>query len=109
MCGYQNWIRGGGVCELWKNNVLILLITSQKLYFCEDDAIYDFIIQEPVWKWCHNYRHEISRDPFAESVLFQTYSTIFIFRQIERATFAVCGPSSLLSTCIHVCTNGYYV
>ena len=31
-----------------KNNVLILLISSQKLYFDDDDAIYDNIIQEPV-------------------------------------------------------------
>ena len=29
-------------------------------------------------------------------VLFQTYSTIFIFRQIDRANFAVRGPSSLI-------------
>ena len=44
------------------------------MYFGDDDVIYDIIIQEPVWKWSHNYRHEISRDPFAESVLFQTHS-----------------------------------
>ena len=45
---------------IMKNNVLILLISIQKLYFCDDEAIYDVIIQEPVWKWRHNYRHEIS-------------------------------------------------
>ena len=55
---------------IMKNKVLISLISSQNLYFGDDDAIYDVIIQDPVWKWCHNYRHEISRNPFAESVLF---------------------------------------
>ena len=62
-----------------KNDVLILQISSEKLYFDHDDAIYDVIVQKTVWKWRHNYRHEISKDQFAESVLFQTYSTIFIF------------------------------
>ena len=47
MCGYQNWIGGWGVCELWKKIVLISIISSQKLYFGDDDAIYDVIIQEP--------------------------------------------------------------
>ena len=51
---------------IMKKNVLILLISSQKLYFGDDDAIYDVIIQEPVWKWRYNYKHQISRDPFAE-------------------------------------------
>ena len=46
MCGNQNWIGGWVVCELWKNNVQILLISSQKLYFGDDDAIYDDITQE---------------------------------------------------------------
>ena len=36
------------------------------LYFGDDDAIYDVIIQEPICKWRHNYIHEISRNPFAE-------------------------------------------
>ena len=44
VCGYKNWIGGWGVCELWKNNILILLISTQKLYFGDDDAIYDVII-----------------------------------------------------------------
>ena len=48
VCGYKNWIGGWGVCELWKNNILILLISTQNLYFGDDDAIYDAIIQEPV-------------------------------------------------------------
>ena len=47
-CGDQNGIGDCGVCELWKNNVLILLISSQKLYFGDNDAIYEVIIQEPV-------------------------------------------------------------
>ena len=91
----------GAYVNYEKNNVLILLISTQKLYFCDDDAIYDVIIQEPVWKWRHNYRHEISRDPFAESVLFQTYSTIFMFSQIDRANFAVRGPSSFLHSLVN--------
>ena len=36
------------------------------MYFGDKDAIYDIIIQEPVWKW----RHNNSRDPFAELLLF---------------------------------------
>ena len=95
MCDYQNWIGGMGVCELWKNNVLVLLISSQKLYFGDNVAIYDVIIQKLVWKWRNNYKHEISKNPFAKTVLFQTYSTIFIFMQIVRANFAVRGHSSL--------------
>ena len=70
MCGYQNWIGSWGVCELWKNNVLILLISSQKLYFGDDNAISDVIIQELVWKWHNNYRNAIRKDPFAEVLLF---------------------------------------
>ena len=93
-CGHKNWIEGWGVFKIWKNNILILLILIQKLYFVDDDAMYDVIIQEPVWKWRHYNRHEISRDSFAEVSLSITYSTIFIFRQIDRANFAVRSPSS---------------
>ena len=35
--------------------MLILLISTQKLYFCADEAIYDVIIEDPVRK-CHNVR-----------------------------------------------------
>ena len=59
--GYENWIGGWGVCDLWKNNVLILLISSQELFSVDDDAIHDVIIQEHVWKWCHNYMSSINR------------------------------------------------
>ena len=76
--------------------MLILLISTQKSYFCDNDAIYDVIMQEPVWKWRHNFRHKISRDSFADLPLFKTFSIIFIFRQIDRANFAVRGPSSLV-------------
>ena len=43
--------------RMWiiKRNVVILLISSQKLYFGYDDAIFDVIIQQPDWKWRHNY------------------------------------------------------
>ena len=72
-----------------------MLILTQKSYFCDNDTIYDFIKQEPVRKWRHNHRHKISRDSFADLSLFKTYSIIFIFRQIDRAIFAVRGSSSL--------------
>ena len=49
-----------------KNNILTLLVSTQKLYFGDDDAFYDVIIQEMVWKWRDNYRHGISKDQFAE-------------------------------------------
>ena len=72
-------------------------ISSKKMYFGDDDAFYDVTIQEPIWKWLHYYGHDISRHPFAESELYQTYTTIFIFGQINRANFAVRGPSSLIN------------
>ena len=55
-CGDKNWIGGWSVCELWINNIVILLIWTQKVYFSDDDAIYDVIIQEPVWKWRHDMK-----------------------------------------------------
>ena len=48
--GYKNWIGGWGVCELCKNNIQSLLISTQKLYFSDNDAINDVTIQEPVLK-----------------------------------------------------------
>ena len=94
-------MRGWGKCEIWENNMLILLISTKKLYFCDNDALYDVILQETVRKWCHNHRHKISRDSFSELPLFKTFSIIFIFRQIAGtilpfvalALFA--NPSSL--------------
>ena len=38
----------GAYVNYEKNNVLILLNQSQKLYFGDDDAIYNVILQEPV-------------------------------------------------------------
>ena len=35
---------------------------STKLYFCDADAIYDIIMEEPVRKWRHYYRHGINKD-----------------------------------------------
>ena len=75
--------------------MLILLISAWKSYFCDNDAIYDVIMQEPVRKWRHNHRLKISRDSFSELPLFKTFAIIFIFRQIDRANFAVRGSSSL--------------
>ena len=53
----------GAYVNYEKNNVLVNFanISSQKLYFGDDDAIDDVIIQEPVWKWRHNHRHDISK------------------------------------------------
>ena len=85
----------GAYVNYEKNNMLISLFSSQTLNYGDDKAIYDTIIQEPVCKIRHRYRHEITGDAFAESVLSQTYLTIFIFIKIDRANFAVRGPSSL--------------
>ena len=38
----------GAYVNYEKNNILILLISAQKLYFGDADAIYDVIIEEPV-------------------------------------------------------------
>ena len=38
----------GAYVNYEKNNILILLFSSQTLYFGDDNAIYDTIIQEPV-------------------------------------------------------------
>ena len=90
----KNWIRGWGVCETWKNNMLILLISTQMWHSCDNDTIYDVIIQQPVRKWDHNNRHDIYRELFAELPLCVTYSTISIFKQIDSVNFAVGNPSS---------------
>lgn len=50
-----------GVCEMIKSNILILLISTQKLHFGDDDAIYDILMQKR-----HHNRHDISRDPIVE-------------------------------------------
>ena len=43
--------------------MLIYLISSQKSYFCDNDAIYDVIMmQVSVRKWRHNKRHQINRE-----------------------------------------------
>ena len=44
----KNWIGGLGVCELRKKKHTYFVNLTQKLYFGDDDAIYDVIIQEPV-------------------------------------------------------------
>ena len=72
-----------------KNKIIFFTYFNTK----DDDVIYDVIIKEPAWKLCQNYRHEFSNDQFAELPVFKSYSTIFIFKQIDRANFAVRGPS----------------
>ena len=59
--------------------MLILLISTQKSYFCDNDTIYDIIMEEPVRKCRHNYRHKLCRDSFAKLPLFKTFSFIFFF------------------------------
>ena len=61
--------------------LLISIISSQKLYFGDDDAIYDVIIQEP----------------FENDVITTDMKSagIITLPQIDRANFAVRGPSSL--------------
>ena len=61
------WMLG----DMWKNSPppQILLISTQQLYCGDDDAIYNVIIQEPIWKWRHIYGHETSRYPFAKLLL----------------------------------------
>ena len=54
-----------------KKNIQIRLISKQTLYFGDDDSIRDVIMEEPVRKWRHNYRHEISKNLFAKLVLFK--------------------------------------
>ena len=51
--GYKNWIGGWGVCELCKNNVLSLLISTQKLYFGDNDAISDVITTDMISAGIH--------------------------------------------------------
>ena len=55
VCSNKNWIGSWSVIEIWKNNMLILLFSTQKLYFGTDDAIYDVIMKESHWKWRHYY------------------------------------------------------
>ena len=55
---------------MWKSNMLILLISTKKLYYGENYAIYDVILQEPIWKRHHIYKNEYSRDPFTELLVF---------------------------------------
>ena len=77
----ENWIGGWGICEICKNTMLNLLISTQKSYFCDNDTIYD-------------HRHEISRNSLL-NYHSQTNSTISFFGEINRANFAVRGPGSI--------------
>ena len=47
VCSNKKWIGGWDVCEIkWENILLIYLISSQKSYFCDNDAIYDIIMMQ---------------------------------------------------------------
>ena len=61
---------------MWKSNMLFLLISTKKLYFGDNYAIYDVILQEPIWKRHYIYKNEYSRDPFTELLVFSTYSIV---------------------------------
>lgn len=75
----------------------ILLISVQKLYFSDNDAVHYDITQDPIRNWYHNHRHEISRDHFPELLVFWTNATIFIsIDKLTRPFFTICGPSSLV-------------
>ena len=69
-----------------KSNFLIFTNFNKRLvfwwgwrYLWYQNARYDSI-----WKWRHNYKHEITRDKFSNSSVHNTYSAIFSFRQIDR-------------------------
>ena len=53
-----------------KNNILLSLILSQNLHFGNDDAIYDVIMREPLWKWGQNSIHEMKRDLLTDLSVF---------------------------------------
>ena len=67
---------------------------TQKLYFYDNDAICDVIMQESVRNGRHNNRHETRMDSLFELPVFYTNSTIFILERIDRGNFAVRGPTS---------------
>ena len=80
-----------------KNNMHILLISAQKLYFSDNDTVHNDITQEPIRNWHHNHRHEISRDPFPELLVSRTNAPIFIsIDKLTRPFFTIRGPSSLV-------------
>ena len=54
VCSNKNWIGGSGVCDIWENSMIILLILIQKSYFFDNDAFFDVMIQEPDRKWRQN-------------------------------------------------------
>ena len=66
---------------IMKNNLQIFLISTQKLYFVDNDAIFD-IIRDMKSAGIHLLNY-------------QTYSTIWIFRQIDSAYSAIRGLSYL--------------
>ena len=83
-----------------KNNILILLILTIKLYFGDDDAINEVKIQEPAWKWFNKFRNEIIRDPLLLKYYSFKHTQPFSFlEKIERANFAVSvlAPSGIFT------------
>ena len=59
------------------------------MYFGDDDAIYVVIIQQPVWKWHHNYKTWIQQGSIRWITTLLDISNHFHFRQINRAYFSV--------------------
>ena len=59
---------------------------TQKLYFYDNDAICDVIMQESVRNGRHNNRHETRMDSLFELPVFYTNSTIFI---LDESTGAI--------------------
>ena len=66
-----------------KNIMVILLISTKKLYFTDDDTIYDVIMQVPIKKLRRNYGNEISNDPFAEFSLSDPFVALARYNHIK--------------------------
>ena len=86
-CGNKQWIGGWGVWEICKT----LLISTQKLYFGDGDAIYDVLMQVSVFK-----NDFITTD--MKMIHLLNYKAFRHTWQIDRTSFAVRGPRSLNNT-----------
>ena len=74
VCSNKHWIGGWGVYEIWEKSMLILLISAQTSYFCDNDTIYDVIVQEPFTKYRQYHRQ----------------------RQTDRANFAIKSTCTII-------------
>ena len=65
--------------KYWKNNILLLLILMQNLHVGNDNAIYDVIMREQVWKWHRNNRHKIRREQLTDIGLLDILNIFHFF------------------------------